>query len=469
MPTSSRPAVKRQYGARKPPAASTSTNASATPSTSRRIPSSTSSSSPTRTRPHEPTARSSDWSDAVKDSFSSPAPPPRRRARMTSGASSERERPSTPPTTEGEEDELEVAPSSSARTLRERKTPVKAPPPAQAPAAKGDLRSFFQRTSPRKRARVSPSVVDDDERSEAMARTASSASSASSGSASSTSTRTSRSSLASSCSASTSSSSAATNKRPKLEQLYLDPFRTSGHLTLSCATCALSYARTPEDQAFHARHHKKVVAGCDWVASDEGARGVSVLEDAADWGERTGGRVLMVDYAAATDSSLKRKLKDVFETIDTELSSTALTPEQLALSKVFLFVTPQRKVIAAAVVQRISDAFEVVVQEQSADEEGEVKPSAGLLRFGDDDGAIFCSSTPSPTLLGIQRIWTSTSSRRHGLASLLLDFAAAKFVYGSPIAHERRAVDFAFSQPTGKGQKLARAWTGTRAFKVFVD
>jgi len=179
------------------------------------------------------------------------------------------------------------------------------------------------------------------------------------------------------------------------------------------------------------------------------------------------------------------QLKDVLETIDTELSSTALTPEQLALSKVFLFVTPQRKVIAAAVVQRISEAFEVVVKEED-------ESSTGLLRFGDDDGAIFCScvassfidsseleltlipslarrSTPSPTLLGIQRIWTSTSSRRHGLASLLLDYAAAKFVYGSPIGPERRAVDFAFSQPTGKGQKLARAWTGTRAFKVFVD
>ncbi|GAA5927690.1 hypothetical protein JCM3775_006056 [Rhodotorula graminis] len=466
--STSRPAVKRQYGARKPAAAPISTSTSAMPSTSRRPPSTASSSSPTRTRPHEPPAPSSDWSDAVKDSFSSPAPTPRRRARMTSGASSERERPSTPPTTEGEDDELKSAPSSSARTLRERKTPVEAAPPAPAPAAKGDLRSFFQRTSPRKRVRLSPSAVEYDEQSEAMARTASSGSSGSSGSASSTSTRTSRSSLSSSSSSTPTSTSSTVAKRPKLEQLYLDPFRTSGHLTLSCATCALSYARTPEDQAFHARHHKKVVGGCDWIASDEGARGVSVLDEAADWGERTGGRVLMVDYAAATDSSLRRKLKDVLDTIDTELSSTGLTPEQLALSKVFLFVTPQRKVIAAAVVQRISEAFEVVVKEDD-EQLADLKPSTGLLRFGDDDGAIFCSSTPSPTLLGIQRIWTSTSSRRHGLASLLLDFAAAKFVYGSPIERERRAVDFAFSQPTGKGQKLARAWTGTRAFKVFVD
>jgi len=233
---------------------------------------------------------------------------------MTSvAASSERERASTPPTTEGEEDELKGVPSSRARTLRERKTPVKAAAPA--PAPKGDLRSFFQRASPRKRVRRSPSVEgDEEERAEAMARTASSGSSASSGSASSNTTRTSSSSSSTSTSISTSTSTSTSTwstvtKRPKLEQLYLDPFRTSGHLTLSCATCALSYARTPEDQAFHARHHKKVVGGCDWVASDEGARGVSVLDEAADWGERAGGRVLMVDYAAATDSSLRRKVR----------------------------------------------------------------------------------------------------------------------------------------------------------------
>lgn len=222
----------------------------------------------------------------------------------------------------------------------------------------------------------------------------------------------------------------------------------------------------------------------------------------------------MVDYPS-TDATLRRKvsitpalvleprradelgdmqLKDVLETIDTELSSTALTPEQLALSKVFLFVTPQRKVIAAAVVQRISTAFQIVVEEGKPGKqvkEVEAKASKDLLRFGEDEGAIFCSCarsllscfpcqrrlihcyprrpTPLPTLLGIQRIWTSTSSRRHGLASLLLDFAAGRYVYGSPIPRERRAADFAFSQPTGKGQKLARAWTGTKGFKVFVD
>lgn len=82
------------------------------------------------------------------------------------------------------------------------------------------------------------------------------------------------------------------------------------------------------------------------------------------------------------------QLKDILETVDTELSSTSLTPEQLAQSKVFLFVTPQRKVIACAVVQRIKVAYQIV-SAKAKDEAGDDKRN--LLRFGEDQGAIFCS------------------------------------------------------------------------------
>jgi hypothetical protein len=39
----------------------------------------------------------------------------------------------------------------------------------------------------------------------------------------------------------------------------------------------------PEDVAFHDKHHKQVVNGCDWIASDE-AKGVTVLDSSAEWG-----------------------------------------------------------------------------------------------------------------------------------------------------------------------------------------
>lgn len=80
-----------------------------------------------------------------------------------------------------------------------------------------------------------------------------------------------------------------------------------------------------------------------------------------------------------------------------------------------------------------------------------------------------CRSTPVPVLLGVHRIWTSSSQRRRGLASILLDASAARCIYGAPIVKARRARDVAFSQPTGKGKALARNWTGADNFRVFVE
>lgn len=93
------------------------------------------------------------------------------------------------------------------------------------------------------------------------------------------------------------------------------------------------------------------------------------------------------------------------ETIDTELSSTSLTPEQLSESKLFLFVTPNRKVVAGAVVQRIKEAYRVVPphKTQTGGGEGEAKEEeeggndSSLIKFGDegDSGAVFCSYVSS--------------------------------------------------------------------------
>mgnify|MGYP006969727364 FL=1 len=91
-----------------------------------------------------------------------------------------------------------------------------------------------------------------------------------------------------------------------------------------------------------------------------------------------------------------RQLKDVLETIDTELSSTSLTPAQLDKSKIFLFITSQRKVIACAVVQRIDSAYQAVsAPSGSIKGDGDRAAKADLVRFGEEDqGAIFCSCVP---------------------------------------------------------------------------
>ncbi|KAM0788826.1 hypothetical protein ACM66B_002912 [Microbotryomycetes sp. NB124-2] len=265
------------------------------------------------------------------------------------------------------------------------------------------------------------------------------------------------------------------SKRPKapkkMEQMYLDPFETGGHSTLSCNVCSLSYSRTPEDMSFHDKHHKRVVGGCEWISAEVerklvGEAKVQVVEQDVDCGNGLKGRISIVD--AKPGGTLERRVNDILSTVDAQLSSSALTNDQLSDCKLVVLVTSQRKVVACAVVQRISEAFQIELETTSA-ATGSDKRREAMIRFGEDEGAIFCSPTPVPVVLGIQRIWTSSTFRRKGFATRLLDAAAARCIYGCPIPQQRRALDVAFSQPTGKGQALARAWTGTNEFRVFVD
>lgn len=195
-------------------------------------------------------------------------------------------------------------PSSDRRTLRSRRIPSSSLERISRDADKankGDLRSFFTRTSPprSKRRKLSPQRgVTNDEVAEDDDSTCSSAMSRQSSSNSTSTT------------ASTVSSSSGSSRKPvKLAQLFLDPFDTPGRSTLSCPTCALSYARTPEDINFHARHHKKVVSGVDWSASHVGDRsaGVTVLQEEIEWDGKERGKILMIDWSLA-ENGVKRRV-----------------------------------------------------------------------------------------------------------------------------------------------------------------
>lgn len=97
----------------------------------------------------------------------------------------------------------------------------------------------------------------------------------------------------------------------KLEQLYLDPFTTSGHSTLSCTVCSLSYARTPDDILLHDKYHKRVVAGCDWVSMKQGENGGTVIEDEIEWGskgKKKERRGMIVTVDAGVEGVIGRKV-----------------------------------------------------------------------------------------------------------------------------------------------------------------
>lgn len=153
------------------------------------------------------------------------------------------------------------------------------------------MRSFFARTSPprKKQRRTSPELFSTDSTTNAFSTFPKLASSSS-------------------------SSSNPPAPKPKLSQLYLDPFDTPGHSTLSCPTCSLSYARTPQDINFHEKHHKKVTGGIDCGNLGGGGggetgegKGVRVLESRVEWDGKEKGKVIMVDWAIA-DNTVKRRV-----------------------------------------------------------------------------------------------------------------------------------------------------------------
>ncbi|GAA5980020.1 hypothetical protein JCM5350_005998 [Sporobolomyces pararoseus] len=442
---SERPPVKRQYGSRKSTGTSTTTPSLPPPPSSSSSSIATSSSSPLRLS----TNVNREWEAALREE---------------NDTGKSRTIQATPPTSPGLALPSRVNTRSQSKSPERRKgKEVEVKEEKLEKRGGGDLRNFFTRTtttSMNKKRRLSTS----DDESDPITTTIPELSGC-----------TSMSRQASSDSTSSFSLKRSKQQQPRekrLSQLYLDPFQTPGRSTLSCSVCSLSYSRTPEDINFHTKHHKKIVSGIDFTVQ-EGAKGVTVLKDAVEWGKGgEEGKVLMIDWVVA-ENGLKRKLNEVMETIDTELCSTSLTVQQLSESKLFLFVTNKgRKVIACAVVQRIKHAFKVVTPPSSLSSSSEEKEE-GLIKFEDDGGgdssAVFCSPEPLSTILGVHRIWTSTSFRKNGLASLLLDHVASRFVYGCPIGTERRKEDVAFSQPTGKGKELAKRWTGTGEFKVFVD
>lgn len=176
---------------------------------------------------------------------------------------------------------------------RERKPPLGGVKEKEA-ATKGDLRSFFARVSPRKRSRK----VDEDEEDQPESRRPAPSLPGRRKTTSAMMEGTSSSASGSGSGTTYGKSRSKTSTKPKLEQLFLDPFETAGHSTLSCPGCSLSYSRTPEDMNLHDRHHKKVVGGCDWVVNDSGVKGVTVLEEGVEWGGKEGGRIVMVDAGA---------------------------------------------------------------------------------------------------------------------------------------------------------------------------
>lgn len=283
-------------------------------------------------------------------------------------------------------------------------------------------------------------------------------------------------------------------------------------------------ASSSEDRKLHDKYHKQNVDGYD-VGKDfvvkvrqEGKR-LCVFK-----GVKEGDAILYVDCRNSVHR--KRKAQGVLEIVQRELGAVGIPEEEIwegrtkssgqALEdptyRSFLYVRGA-KCVGFLLVKRIEQAFEVVRpkalekhlrsataargkaeavprtqsaleklrarKQQEADAaqavKDEIEQAAGQL--------IELSETRHSAIMGISRIWTSSSVRGQGIARCLLNTAINR--HNSAIGSREdgkqpttsntprkigRRQDIAFSQPTTSGAQLARKWFG-RAYgwRVYVD
>jgi N-acetyltransferase len=227
----------------------------------------------------------------------------------------------------------------------------------------------------------------------------------------------------------------------------------------------------PADVALHKKYHTQNV-----LKGIELSRRFIEAVQAEDrvWSGPSGDYIISLNRSA---SSLKKKVVEtVMNVVEEELGGTGIKPERvwsetvLRLErkegevkrsvradryKAFLYMRSS-KCIAFLLAERISTAFKVLPRNPSSQHPSISNSTTQSLMDTADSSAITTSSTPAPAILGISRIWTSSSTRRSGIAKTLLDCTTGNFLYGFKV--QKR--DVAFSQPTDSGGRLARGWFG---------
>ncbi|KAK8186741.1 ESCO1/2 acetyl-transferase-domain-containing protein [Phyllosticta citribraziliensis] len=272
-------------------------------------------------------------------------------------------------------------------------------------------------------------------------------------------------------------------KQTRLTQLQLD--LGTAPVQKTCPTCGMAYVPSnSEDAALHKAFHAQNVGGVELGRGF--VRGLTAAQRV--WEGPDGDCVVVVsrrDGAAA-----RNRVARVMEVVRAELgaveiaeaelwsqaTSDSRSPEPSPVTttsttamadryKAFLYVRGT-KCIGLCLAERISSA-----QYHYHHDDDDVKPSTTTqipsqptipppLSHPTPASTTLPSPSPQvPTHLGISRIWTSSSHRRAGVGSALLDAAARCFVYGygaPPVPRDR----VAFSQPTDMGRRLGVRWVG---------
>lgn len=274
-------------------------------------------------------------------------------------------------------------------------------------------------------------------------------------------------------------------KKKKLVQMQLDLVAEPNK---TCKVCGMEYVPSlAEDAALHRKFHAMNIGGVDISkAISERLRQNQV------W---SGGEGRFVAVVSRRDAlALRNKAREVLRIVNTELGAVPISDEALwsqtrnsipsikpapegtaqppnkehseySVSdryKVYLYIQGL-KCVGACLAERIQEAFPVLDQYCEGDAAAE---TTGQLPAEAGSSSVCVSEARKPAILGISRIWTSNSHRKHGVATILLNSARSNFLYGMTFGKEK----VAFSQPTESGGRLARKWFGRKAeWLVYID
>ncbi|KAJ4348119.1 uncharacterized protein N0V89_009491 [Didymosphaeria variabile] len=275
------------------------------------------------------------------------------------------------------------------------------------------------------------------------------------------------------------------SKKKKLVQMQLDLVAEPNK---TCKACGMEYVPSlAEDAAVHQKFHAMNIGGVDISkAISERLRQKQV------WSGEDRSFIAVISRRDAIP--LRNKAREVLKIVNTELGAVPISDEALwsqtrnsILSnnsateraaqqpkkeyskhfasdryKVYLYVQGS-KCVGACLVERIQEAFLVLEQPCEGDAAAE---TTGQLPADANSSSICVSEAPKSAILGVSRIWTSKSHRKHGVATTLLNAARSNFLYGMTIGKE----EVAFSQPTESGGRLARKWYDREAgWPVYID
>ncbi|KXN90549.1 N-acetyltransferase ECO1 [Leucoagaricus sp. SymC.cos] len=260
-------------------------------------------------------------------------------------------------------------------------------------------------------------------------------------------------------------SSTKSKQKTTLIQLH---FATDQTTLRTCPLCDLSYTKgAPEDESLHRSHCARVQRGMEWGREEERESAkVGVIEITSQVKPSKGKRGRIISCPAECTGRIGNKITALLQTINLSLSSPPLTQKCLRDSKVYLFLVPhtpsmtsssittsgREKIVGCVVAQRIATAMTIA----SA---AVVKAAASSTDVAVDSGTgLFCHPKPLPTPMGIPRLFVPSTYRRQGIASALLNAAAATFIHGCPLDPKKGQV--AFTQPTGDGKAVMMKWGG---------